>query len=65
MWNEAAAVAARRSELFYVCSGRKLSLSAAIQDAKRLQTQIAPQKGPKTSFEIRVSTLYVFEIFLC
>ena len=29
----------------------KVSLSADISDAKRLQTQTAPQKGPKTSFE--------------
>ena len=29
-----------------------------------LQTQIAPQKRPKTSFEIRASSLYVFEICL-
>ena len=42
----------------------KLSLSADIPDAKRLQTQIAPQKRPKTSFEIRASSLYVFEICL-
>ena len=29
----------------------KVSLSADIPDAKLLQTQIAPQKGPKISFE--------------
>ena len=39
-------------------------LVADILDVKRLQTQTAPQKGPKTSFEIRASSLYVFEIIL-
>ena len=41
-----------------------VSLSADFSDAKRLQTQTAPQKGPKTSFEKRTSCLYVFDIFL-
>ena len=43
----------------------KLSLSADIPDAKRLQTQNAPKKKrPKTSFETWASSSYVFKIFL-
>ena len=42
----------------------KVSLSADIPDAKLLQTQIAPQKGPKISFEKKGFLFYVFEIFL-